>query len=282
MFQELVTPTNLGGGEFEAPPSPDKGETLYGGQFIAQCMAAAATTTDNNRRVNSLHAYFLRPGDVDLPLAIRVESIRDGRSFSWRQTVARQNGKELFRMLVSYQVPDKTPEFTAVQAPSVPPPEQVEFTYDDFTRRETREDFWHGVARPLECRYINPPDAARGEPVTENQLMWMRIRERLPDSPALHQAGLAYLSDASLIDHIQLPHGRRWQDADFLGTSLDHAMWFHRFARADEWVLFDQEPLTTGGGRGVARGYFFDRRGQLIATCVQEGLMRWKTNGDTP
>ncbi len=276
MFQALITPTELGGGEFQAPASPDKGDSLFGGQFIAQCLAAAATTTGEDRRVNSLHAYFLRPGSVDLPLSIRVETIRDGRSFSWRQTLALQNDQELFRMLISFQVPDATPEFTAFQAPSVPPPEAVDFTYDDFIQRETGEAY--GVARPLECRYINPPDTAEREPVTESQRMWMRIRERLPETPAIHQAGLAYLSDASLIDHILLPHGLRWQDDDFLGTSLDHAMWFHRFARADDWLLFDQEPVTTGGGRGLARGHFFDRGGQLIATCVQEGLMRWTTN----
>ena len=282
MFQELMTPVDLGGGEFQAPASPDKGDTVFGGQFLAQCLAAAATTTGSDRRANSLHAYFLRPGDVDLPVAIRVETIRDGRSFSWRETVARQNGKELFRMLVSYQAPDESPEFSALRAPSVPPPEDVSSTYDEFTLRETGADTWYGVARPLETRYINPPDADRGQPVTESQLMWMRIPERLPDTPAVHQAGLAYLSDASLVDHILLPHGMRWQDGDFLGTSLDHAMWFHRPARADDWLLFEQEPLTTGGGRGVARGQFFDRSGNLIATCVQEGLMRWKSNGDTP
>ena len=274
--------TALGGGEFEAPPSPDKGDALFGGQFMAQCLVAAATTVGDDRRVNSLHAYFLRPGDVDLPVGIGVETVRDGRSFSWRQTVARQGGRELFRMLVSYQVPGESPEYTGPVAPDVPPPEGVSFTYDDFTLRETGEETWYGVARPLETRYVNPPQAPRGEPVTESQLMWMRIRERLPDRPGMHQAALAYLSDASLVDHIMLPLGLRWQDPDFLGTSLDHAMWFHRAARADDWLLFEQAPETTGNGRGLARGYFFDRSGRLIATCMQEGLMRWKTDGDAP
>ena len=280
MFQTLVTLTDLGDGEFVAPRSPDKSDSMFGGQFMAQCLAAAGATVAQGRRANSLHAYFLRPGDVELPVAIGVEAVRDGRSFSWRQTVARQTGRELFRMLVSYQVPAESPEYTGPVAPGAPPPEEVSFTYDDFTLRETGGDIGHRVARPMEIRYVNPPAGGRGEPVTESQSMWMRIRERLPDAPGIHQAALAYLSDAALVDHIMLPHGRRWHDPGFLGTSLDHAMWFHRAARADDWLLFEQVAETTGGGRGLARGYFFDRSGRLIATCMQEGLMRWKTDGE--
>ncbi len=280
VFAKLLTLDDLGGGEFQAPAAPDKGDTLFGGQFIAQCLAAAETTVANDRQVHSLHAYFLRPGDVDLPSTIGVVAVRDGRSFSWRQTVVRQRGKELFRMLASYQVPVESPEFTSRRPPDTPPPERVSVTYDEFTMRELGQDNWYGTERPMEIRYVNPPSAPRGEPITESQLMWMRINERLPDAPAIHQAGLAYLSDATLVDHVMLPHGLRWQDADFEGTSLDHAMWFHRFARADEWLLFEQTVESTGAGRGLARGYFFDRGGVLIATCMQEGLMRWKSGGD--
>lgn len=275
LFAHLVTPEALGNGEFSAPESPDKGDTVFGGQFIAQCLTAAHTTVDGGKQANSLHAYFLRPGDVHLPVTISVQPVRDGRSFSWRQTIARQHGRELFHMLVSYQAPVESPEYARPEAPAVPPPEDVSFTYDDFTLNQLGEDSWYGMHRPLEIRYINPPASPPGEPVTESQLMWMRISERLPDDPAIHHAGIAYLSDASLIDHVMLPHGLRWQDEGFAGTSLDHAMWFHRFARADEWLLFEQIIDSTGGGRGLARGYFFDRAGLLIATCMQEGLMRW-------
>jgi acyl-CoA thioesterase-2 len=106
--------------------------------------------------------------------------------------------------------------------------------------------------------------------------MWMRIGEELADDPALHRAGLVYLSDSTLVDHIVLPHGLRWQDRDFLGTSLDHAMWFQRPARADRWLLYEQRVEATGGGRGLASGRFFDRDGELVAVCAQEGLMRWR------
>ena len=282
LFEKLITLDDLGGGEFKAPASPDKDDTLFGGQFIAQCLAAAQRTIADDRWVHSLHAYFLRPGDVDLPLTITVETVRDGRSFSWRQTVARQQGKPLFRMLASFQVPVESYEFSRRRAPAAPPPEAVPVTYGEFTMRETGEDTWHGEQWPMDLRYVNPPDAPRGVPITESQLLWTRINERLPDAPALHHAGLAYLSDATLVDHVMLAHGLRWQDADSEGTSLDHAMWFHRFARADEWLLFEQLVETTGGGRGLARGYLFDRNGVLIATCLQEGLMRWKSGGDAP
>ncbi len=275
MFEELIAVADLGGGEFEGPASPERENPLFGGHFIAQCLTAAAMTVTDDRQANSLHAYFLRPGDVDLPVSIGVDAVRDGRSFSWRQVVARQRGKECFRMAASYQVPAESPEYRGMEMPVAPPPEAVSLTYGDFTMRQTGEETWQGMERPVEILYINPPEAPRGQAVTESQLMWMRIGERLPDTPAIHHAGLAYLSDTTLVDHVMLPHGRRWQDADSLGTSLDHAMWFHRFARADEWLLFQQTVESTGGGRGLARGYFFDRGGALVATCMQEGLMRW-------
>lgn len=277
MFAPLLQLDRLGDNRFTAPASPDKGETMFGGQFLAQCLAAAHTSIGGDRPVHSLHGYFLRPGDVDLAVQLRVDVVRDGRSFSARQVVAEQRGKELFRLLASFQVPAKTAEYVRASMPRVPPPEEVTATYDDFTLAQSGADAWYGSARPMEIRYVNPPDAPRGEPVTETQLMWMRIAGALPDEADVHRCGLAYLSDSTLVDHIMLPLGMRWQDADFLGTSLDHAMWFHRFARADEWLLFAQTVEITGSGRGLASGRFFTRRGDLVATCLQEGLMRWST-----
>ena len=150
----------------------------------------------------------------------------------------------------------------------------MSLTYDAFTLAQTGEADWHGANRPVDIRYINPPPP-RGTPTMEPQRMWMRIEQSLDADERVHRAGLAYLSDTTLVDHVMLPHGRRWQDADFDGASLDHAMWFHRPARADEWLLFEQLPEMTGGGRGLASGRFFNRRGDLVATCVQEGVMRW-------
>ena len=304
-FAALMALQRQGEDAFVGPPAPDKGETLFGGQLLAQCLMAAFATLAERRAVHSLHAYFLRPGDVDAPVDILIERVRDGRAFSSRQARALQHGKERFRMVASFQASAASPDYCAAPMPEAPPPEEVRTTYDDFTLAQTGETTWHGLARPMDVLYVNPP-GARGEPVTAPQLMWMRVRDvqpeaqeaqsaaarsfsgrtasaqvRPPAAPwaepaALHQAGLAYLSDATLVDHIMLPHGLRWQDADFLGTSLDHAMWFHRPAPADEWLLFEQIPVVTGAGRGLAQGRFFTQSGALVASCAQEGLMRWR------
>ena len=271
----MLALTRLDADAFAAPASPERGERMFGGQFLAQCLAAAQHTVADERAANSLHGYFLRPGDVQRRLQLLVRRLRDGRSFSHREVTAEQDGKERFRMLVSLQTAAETPRYNRWPMPDAPAPEQVAYTYEDFTLAQTGSDAWHAAARPVDIRYVNPPRAGRGEPVTETQLMWMRVCERLPEDPAVHQAALAYLSDTTLVDHIPLPLGRRWQDASFDGTSLDHAMWFHHPARADEWLLFAQDVEATGHGRGLARGRFYGREGELVATCLQEGLMRW-------
>ena len=277
MFADLVTLEPVGDGQFKAAPALEKGERMFGGQFLGQCLAAAQLSVTADRALHSLHGYFLRPGDVDLDVNLAVTPIRDGRSFSWREVTAAQRGKELFRLIASFQVPDDTPEYTRSPMPEVPAPESVSYTYDEFASAETGEEVLSNTYRAIDIRYINPPRAARGEPVTETQLMWMRINETLPDSPNLHQSAIAYLSDSTLVDPILLPLGLRWQDGDFEGTSLDHAMWFHRAARADQWLLFVLDVEATGGGRGLASGRIYTRDGRLVATCLQEGLMRWNT-----
>ena len=277
MFAQLVTLDSLGDGRFTAPPSLEKGERVFGGQFIAQCLAAAQASVAADRVVHSLHAYFLRPGDVDLAVDLAVADIRDGRSFSWREVTASQDGKERFRLIASFQVPVQTPEYTRPAMPSAPEPETVTYTYDQFSTAQTGSEVLSNMFRAIDIRYVNPPLGPRDEPVTETQLMWMRISERLPDTPNLHRAAIAYVSDSTLVDPILLPLGLRWQDADFEGTSLDHAMWFHRDARADQWLLFVLDVETIGAGRGLARGRIYTRDGTLIATCMQEGLMRWNT-----
>ena len=272
-FTDLMALERLNGDVFVGPPAPDKGDALYGGHLLAQCLTAAAATVDGERTAHSLHAYFLRPGDVDAPVEIKVERVRQGRSFSARQAQASQRGKERFRMAASFQAAEDSPVYCGAEMPPAPPPEAVRCTYDDFTLALTGASEWYGSARPLEIRYVNPP--AKGAAATEPQLMWTRIRASVPADAVLHQAGIAYLSDATLADNALLPHGLRWQDGDFTGTSLDHVMWFHRAAKADEWLLFEQTVAATGNGRGLVEGRFFDRAGALVATCVQEALLRW-------
>ncbi|MBT6273003.1 MAG: acyl-CoA thioesterase II [Chromatiales bacterium] len=274
MFTQLMTLSRQSDSCFRGEQAPDKGERLFGGQLLAQALCAAQATIEASRDVHSLHAYFLRPGDVDLAVDLEVEEVRNGRKFSSREIRATQADKERFRMMVSLHLPDESPIYSRETMPDVPEPESVPFTYDDFAAREMGLTEWHGANRPIDIRYINPP-GERGVANTDDQLMWMRIDERLSDDPRLHRAGLAYMSDATLIDHVMLPHGLRWQDAGFDGASLDHSMWFHHPARADEWLLSVQRPQATGRGRGISEGLFFDRMGNLVATCKQEGLMRW-------
>lgn len=276
MIGELLTLAPTGTDRFRAPPSPDKGDRIYGGQFLGQCLRAAQLTLPDTRRVHSLHGYFLRPGDVDQPIELTVGRVRDGRGFSTREVVAVQQDRERFRMLASFSLPAPTPVYLGQPMPEVPAPESVRVTYDDFTLAQTGAAGWYGADRPMELRYVNPPAAPRGEPVTESQKVWMRVTESLPDDPAIHQAALAYLADSTLVDHVMLPLGLRWQDDDFEGASLDHSMWFQTPARADAWLLFDQTVEATGDGRGLVTGRIYAADGTLTALCVQEGLMRWR------
>ena len=178
-------------------------------------------------------------------------------------------------MMISYQVLEEGDEYVSEEMPDVPAPESVSLTYNEFSRLNGETEDWDGESRPMDIRYINPPETPLGQPVLEPQRMWLRIPEQLGDEWPIHFSGLAYLSDSTLIDHVVLPHGRRWQDPALNGASLDHAMWFHRRTRADEWLLFDQGVITTGNARGFAQGRLFDQGGRLVASCVQEGMIRW-------
>jgi acyl-CoA thioesterase-2 len=275
VFKRLVTLQRRDGDRFFGAPSPDRGSQTYGGQLLAQALAAAHASVDDDRSVHSLHAYFLRSGAPEQPLDLAVERLRDGRSFSQREVRALQNGHEVLRMIVSFHVAEPGEEYAGAVMPQVPAPDQVTLTYAQHTRRESGGAQWSGDVRPMDIRYVNPPSAPRGVPITEDQRLWMRINEPLGEDPAAHATGLAYLSDSTLVDHVVLPHGQRWQDPRLQSTSLDHAMWFHRPFRADAWLLFDQRVESTGRGRGLASGRFFTQNGELVATCLQEGLIRW-------
>ncbi len=276
-FSELLDLRRASNDTFEAPVACETSGRMYGGQFLAQGVAAAQLTVADDRSVNSLHAYFLRPGDVDIPTTLRVERVRDGRGYSSRSVSTFQSDREVFRMLLSFQVPQPGPEFSARSMPAAPAPDSVKTLYTDFVDAQIPADEapWHGALRPMDIRYVNPPDAPAGTPVIEPQLIWMRIDEPLGAEQNRHDAGLTYLADSTLIDHVVLPHGHRWNEPGFDGTSLDHSMWFHRRARADEWLLFDQTPEATACERGLASGRFYNQAGELVATCMQEGLLRW-------
>lgn len=262
--------------------SPKEGwQRVYGGQVIGQALVAASRTVDEDRYPHSLHGYFLRPGDTSAPILYVVDRIRDGTSFTTRRVVAVQQGRAIFNMSISFQV-DEDGLDHQFDAPAVPAPDDLD---DEITLRqrmaermgerlpvEYREHFLR--ERPIEVRPIDPVDLFNPEPHPPEQICWMRIRDRLPDDRRLHQCVLAYLSDWTLLDTSTLPHAVSFTQDNLQMASLDHAMWFHRPFRADDWLLYVQDSPSAAGARGFNRGLIFDRNGALVASVAQEGLMR--------
>ena len=278
-FAAVMDLTAAGDDLFVGPVPPDHGPRTYGGHVLAQSLGAAQRTVSPDRSVHSIHSYFLKAGDAGRPLELGVDRVRDGRSFSQRRVVARQQGAEVMRSLVSFHLPEEGLEWAEPSTIDVGPPtsEQPYTDYSDVIESILPADEcpWPGRRRPIDVRYVNPPSTLDGRPVTEPQQMWMRVQGELGDDRALHGAGLAYLADLGMNPVIILPHGHSWRDDRITEASLDHTMWFHHPARADEWLHYDQRVETTSGGRGLARGRFHDLDGRLVATCMQEGLMRW-------
>ena len=258
------------------------GERVFGGQFLAQGLIAAGRTLEARQGLgpvpHSLHAYFLRPGDPSAPIEYRVERVRDGRSFACREVRAGQAGRELVRLLVSFQAPEDGLDWKPQRdLGGLPDPRSDLLSYRDWMGSGVRP----GSAavsvqpeRPVEFRYVDPPRNPLTGAVTGPQRMWVRAGPALGDDPLTHAAALAYLSDETLIDNCTLPHGLLWGDERVQGASLDHAMWFCRPARADGWLLFEQTVLSTAGARAQVRGDLFRPDGLLVATAVQEGLVR--------
>jgi acyl-CoA thioesterase-2 len=243
---------------------------------LAQALVAANRTTEG-RLCHSLHAYFLLPGDPKIPILYEVDRSRDGGSFTSRRVVAIQHGRPIFHMSVSFQVEEEGLEHQ-IDAPSVPPPENLP-SEDEFRRQaadqipaEYREHFLR--KRPIELRPVDPRDIFHTEKHPPHQAIWMRATGLLPDDIALHQCVLAYASDMTLLDTGLLPHGINWFSGRLQIASLDHAMWFHRRFRADEWLLHVQDSPSASGARGFNRGLIYARDGRLVASVAQEGLMR--------
>ncbi|MEP9354143.1 acyl-CoA thioesterase II [Xanthobacter sp. KR7-65] len=252
------------------------GGRVFGGQVIAQALVAARRTVEEARVTHSLHGYFLLGGDPTVPIIYDVDRIRDGRSFTTRRVVAIQHGEAIFSMAVSFQ---KVEEgiFHQSTMPQVPAPEDL--PDDSVWRDKLLSRFPSASARdwmalrPLEVKPTSLDPAYLGAAGTPPS-MWVRTRGPLPDDLPTHQAVLAYASDLSLLQASLLPHGRSVFDADMQVASLDHALWFHRPFRADEWLLYAQESPAAFGARGFCRGALFTRDGTLVASAAQEGLVR--------
>jgi len=247
---------------------------IYGGQVLAQALLAAERTLPEDRAVHSMHGYFLRPGDASQGITIAVDRIHDGRSFSTRRTQAYQNGVPIFSMIASFQDEDPGVEHAEPMPEGIPAPEDLA---PDEERVHGLPD---GTARMLSDRAadIRHVDSPMYLPSTDSrvprQAVWMRLRAPLPDDQRLHRAALAYLSDMTIQESILRAHGVYWALPGLKVASLDHAMWWHRPARVDEWLLYVQESPSARGGRGLATGRIYTRDGVLVASVAQEIMIR--------
>ncbi len=259
--------------------SPKEGwQRVYGGQVLGQALVAASRTVeDETRTAHSLHGYFLRPGDTTIPILYQVDRIRDGRSFTTRRVVAIQRGRAIFNMSASFQVAESGLEHQTPM-PTVSPPE------DCPNQQELRERYADDLPKerlnqaprsePIEMRFVEPINDYAPDPMPPYQHTWIRTVDTMPDDVRLNQCLLAYASDMTLIDTSYRPHAIGWGNSNFQVASLDHAMWFHRPFKADEWLLYAQDSPFSGGARGFSRGTIYDTDGHLIASVAQEGLIR--------
>ena len=255
-------------------------QQVFGGQVLAQALVAARRTVDEERHAHSLHAYFLRPGDPNVPILYQVDRIRDGRSFTTRRVVAIQHGRPIFNMSTSFQITEAGFDHQ-MPMPEVPEPAELPGEQELAERyrasappERLANDDWLRRDRPIEQRFADPINWY--EPVRQDPLqrVWLRASGMLPDEHDLHQAVLAYASDLSLLDAATMPHAVTYFDDRVQIASLDHAMWFHRPFRADEWLLYVCDSPSGSNARGFARGSVYDRSGRLLASVCQEGLIR--------
>jgi acyl-CoA thioesterase-2 len=258
---------------------PEERIRVFGGQVAAQALVAAGRTvadgTGSERPVHSLHAYFLRPGDPKIPIVYEVDRIRDGRSFTTRRVAAVQRGEAIFHLSASFHVPEEGVTHQE-RLPDAPDPETLPTWPELMARHAETVGDWHRRPRPIDVRHVGEPvRTVPHSPVRPPvHRMWFRADGPVPDEPLLHACLVAYASDMTLLDTIMAPHGLIWSEGS--QASLDHAMWFHRPFRADEWLLYDQRSPVAAGARGLATGSIFTRDGALAVSVVQEGLLRTK------
>jgi acyl-CoA thioesterase II len=257
-------------------PEGERRQRVFGGQVAGQALVAAGRTVPAERPVHSLHAYFIRPGDPNVPLIYLVDRVRDGRSFTTRRVSAVQHGKTIFTLSASFHHPEPG-VLHARTMPSAPPPEELPTAAERLRKHfgEAVED--RAFANPIDIRYLGPLSLeAAADPAlrTTHSMAWIKADGELPDDELLHVCLVTYASDMTLLDSVLLANGLSWNDGRTAGASLDHAMWFHRPFRADRWLLYAQESPVSAGARGLARGELYTREGELVVSVVQEGLIR--------
>ncbi len=259
---------------FVGESQPQPWGRVFGGQVLAQSLAAAQRTVVPERPVHSMHGYFLRAGDSSEPIVFAVERLRDGRSFSARRVHALQFGRPILSMIASFQSPAEGLDHQ-MPMPDVPAPESLPTIGEHYAGLDTVDARYWTRQRPMDLRHVEPPVYLRPDPERRTQqAVWMRAVGRLPDDPALHAAVLAYASDYSLLEPVLRGHGRAWSEPGLKAASLDHAMWWHRHGRADEWLLYVQDSPSAQGARGLGIGRLYTRDGVLVASVAQEGMLR--------
>lgn len=262
------------------------GSRVFGGQVLGQALIAAARTVDTDppRIAHSIHGYFMRPGDMTQPIVYDVDCIRDGGSFTTRRVVAIQKGRAIFSMAASFQLREEGVEHQ-FEMPQVPGPEGLPSDlelWEDVVER-VPEGLRHRLLRqrPIEFRPVDPINPLEPHPAPGEQYIWLRAREPIGDDPVLHQGLLAFASDFNLLGTALRPHGITFLHNNLQAASLDHAMWFHRDFRVDEWLLYAMDTPSASNGRGLARGSLFSSDGRLVASVAQEGLMRLRPEDKT-
>lgn len=278
----LLTVTRDGEDAFSAPQQPGGVGRVFGGQVIAQALQAAQATAPQGLEAHSLHAYFLRGGKEGVDIAYATARDFDGRSFANRRVVATQEGKPILNLTASFQRPEDGLAHDDTTMPDVLPPEELKPDMEQ--RRALVERMGDRMSedqrkfvlrpRPIDMRTNDKLHWMNSEPREPRAHSWFRTCAPLPDDAALHRAVIAYASDYTLLGTSALPHGLSWMRGELVGASLDHAIWFHRPARADEWLLYATDAPWSGSGRGYNRGRIFNRAGELIASVAQEGMMR--------
>lgn len=250
---------------------------VFGGQVLGQALSAAQATMTHPRPAHSLHAYFLRAGDVDHPIVYEVDRTRDGGSFSVRRVTAVQHGKVIFFCAASFQEGEQGAEHQ-LSMPEVPRPDDISplapLPAETLEKLPTKVQRWLDRAGPFEFRHVYPRDDLDPPKRPPYQQVWFRLAEKVGDAPELHRALLAYASDFHLLGTATFPHGISYYQPNVQMASLDHALWFHRPFRADEWLLYSIDSPSASGSRGLARGMIYDIHGHLVASTAQEGLIR--------
>ena len=274
---ELLTLERLEDNLFRGQSRDIGTKYVFGGQVLGQALSATQATLESPRAAHSLHAYFLRAGDIEHPIIYLVDRTRDGGSFSVRRVTAIQHGQPIFFLAASFQKEEAGAEHQ-LSMPEVPKPEDIEpstsLPPEELAKLPIKVQRWLSRMGPFEFRHVYPRDELNPPKRPPFQQVWFRLSERVGDAPELHRTLLAYASDFHLLGTATFPHGISYYQPNVQMASLDHALWFHRPFRADEWLLYSIDSPSAQGARGLARGLVYDRDGQLVASTAQEGMIR--------